>query len=138
MVGGEQGVLRIAAVKAPAHAAHEGGDLLPNRQKAVRRVRHLPHTLDARDDGLLDVVRPDLTQPQNLFGVVQTEGFDLYQHPAGPHLRHGHLGQPDFLRRGETGEHDSFHGFGDHGNLLLTRWPQNSQTQNYMGRFPVS
>ena len=68
-----------------AHAAHEGDNLLTDCEAAVGGIGNLTRALDAGDDGLLDVVGLNLLQPQQLFGVVQSKGLYLHQHPAGAH-----------------------------------------------------
>ena len=88
-------ILRVAAVEGPAHAAHEGCDLLSGSKIRIGRICDLTDTLDAGNDRFLNIVCPDLIQPQQLFGMVQAKGFHLYQHPARTDLRDRHFGEND-------------------------------------------
>ena len=66
MMGGKQGIFRIASVKASSHAAHEGRNSLPFLKRTVGRIGNLSHTLDSGNQRLLYIIRTDFISPQNL------------------------------------------------------------------------
>ena len=118
----QQGILGIAAVKAAAHAAHEGGHPLPLPKRTVRRIGNLADAFNAGDDGLLDIVRLDLAEAQDLLRMVHAEGADLHKDPPGADAGYRAVGQGNLLRRCGLGEDDRLHGGGDHPATSIQHW----------------
>ena len=61
-------------------------------------IRDSSHALNARDEGLLNVVCLNLTETENLFRMVQAEGPYPDQYPSGTDLGDWHIAQTDVFR----------------------------------------
>ena len=118
----QQGVLGVAAVEAAAHSPHEGNGHLTRMKRAVGGVGHFSHALNTGDDGLLDVVRLNFTETENLFRMVQTEGPYSDQHPTRADLGDRHIAQADIFRLRRPGQDHGFHRFRDHGVTSFQHW----------------
>lgn len=88
------GIFGIAAVERSPHASHEGDDAVASLQGSVGGVNHLTGTLDAGDDGRVDIVAVGLIHAQDGFGVVQAGSVDADNHPSGSTLRYGYVCHP--------------------------------------------
>jgi hypothetical protein len=89
------GIFGVAAVERSPHASHEGDDAVANLQGSVGGVNHLTGTLNAGDDGRVDIFAVGLIQAQDGFGVVHAGSVDADNHPSGPALRYGNVGHPE-------------------------------------------
>ena len=111
----EQGVFGVAAVKASAHAAHKGCNLLAHLQLRVtsgifrRYIRDFAHALDTWNNGFLNVIVFYFEKAQHLFAMVHAEGSDAHQHPTGLYFRCRGFGQGYRFGSGDSIQYDCFH-----------------------------